>query len=208
MSTEVIYRCKNTGGPDGDCEHAAGDETIPSSAVIINDNGDAICPGETVFGEPCGAILEEVIPPKKVPWIPIGGATAGLAVIAGLVWFFFLRGDALIRVDQSSITLAQGQSTKVEFFNDGEVALQLNEVLFSDDRFSAEQFDDGLEIEPGSSGFVRVKFAANTQDSAQGTMTIDSNSAGEPVTIELIGNANPWSVAEKLNSQSTILDKE
>ncbi|BBL88448.1 hypothetical protein VroAM7_11010 [Vibrio rotiferianus] len=208
MATEVVYRCKNTGGPDGDCEHAASGETIQSSAVTINDSGDAICPGETVFGEPCGAILEEVIPPKKMPWALIGGVAASLFVVVGITWFIFLRGDALLRVAQTSIALAPGQSAKVEVFNDGEITLTLDDVSFSSDSFMSENLEDGLEIEPGESGHFRVKFSANTADSAKATMTIDSNSAGEPVIVELMGNANPWSVADKLNSKSTILAKE
>lgn len=207
MTTEVVYRCKNTGGPDGDCEHAASNETISASSVTMNDNGEAICPGETVFGDPCGAVLEEVIPPKKIPLGIIGGSVAALLLVAGAVWFFLLSGNALLRVDQTAFTLSPGESVKVKIFNDGEVNLQLDDVEFSANDFSAEKTDDSLDIAPGDSGYLRVKFAQNAQDSIKGTMTIYSNSSGEPVSIELIGNAKPWSVAEKLNSTSTILDK-
>ncbi|WP_305402225.1 DUF1573 domain-containing protein [Photobacterium leiognathi] len=128
-----------------------------------------------------------------------------MRLLCGFSWF---RGDALLRVDQTSFILSPGQSTKVEVFNDGEVNLQLDNVEFSSDKFSTEITDDNLDIAPGESGYVRVKFSENAQDSIKGLMTIHSNSAGEPVSIEIIGNAKPWRVAEKLNSTSTILVKE
>ncbi|MEC6822388.1 DUF1573 domain-containing protein [Photobacterium piscicola] len=208
MATKIVYRCKNTGGPDGDCEHAASNETLEASAVTFNESGQAICPGETVFGEPCGAILEEVIPPKKLPLGIIAGSVAGLIVVACVVWFFFLGGDAQLRIEQTSITLAPGQSVKVEIFNDGNASLKLDDVTFSDNEFSVDKTEDSLEIAPGKSGFLRIKFAQKAQNNIQGKMTIDSNSSNGPVSIELEGNANPWTVAEKLNSTSTILDKE
>ncbi|WP_318400874.1 Ig-like domain-containing protein [Photobacterium leiognathi] len=208
MAADVVYRCTNTGGPDGDCEHAACNEDIPASLVTIDDNGDAICPGKTVFDEPCGAILEEIIPPKKLPWMAISISSITVIVVAVAMWLFLFRGDALLRVDQTSFILSPGQSTKVEVFNDGEVNLQLDNVEFSSDKFSTEITDDNSAIAPGESGYVRVKFSENAQDSIKGSMTIHSNSAGEPVSIEIIGNAKPWRVAEKLNSTSTILVKE
>ncbi|MCD9524207.1 DUF1573 domain-containing protein [Photobacterium carnosum] len=208
MTTDALYRCKNTGGPDGDCEHAAQNEAIPASLVTINNNGEAICPGQTVFDEPCGAVLEEVIPPKKVPWMMIAFSSIAVLVVAVAMWLFLFRGDALLRVDQTSFVLSPGESTKVEVFNDGEVNLQLGDMKFSSNNFSTEKTDDSLDIAPGNSGYFYVKFAKNAQDSIKGSMTIYSNSSGEPVSIELIGNAKPWRISEKLNSTSTILDKE
>ena len=81
-------------------------------------------------------------------------------------------------------------------------------MKFSSNNFSTEKTDDSLDIAPGNSGYFYVKFAQNAQDSIKGSMTIYSNSSGEPVSIELIGNAKPWRISEKLNSTSTILDKE
>ncbi|WP_283392499.1 DUF1573 domain-containing protein [Photobacterium phosphoreum] len=208
MATKIVYRCKNTGGPDGDCEHAASNETLEASAVTFNESGQAICPGDTVFGEPCGAVLEEVIPPKKPPLGIIAGSVAGLIVVACIVWFFILGGDAQLRIDQTSITLAPGQSVKVKIFNDGDASLKLDDVTFSDGEFSVDKAKDSLEIAPGKNGFLRVKFAQNAQNNIQGKMTIDSNSANGPVSIDVAGNVNPWTIAEKLNSTSTILGKE
>ncbi|WP_318479976.1 Ig-like domain-containing protein [Photobacterium leiognathi] len=208
MTKEVVYLCKNTSGTDGACEDALENKAIPASLVTINDNGEAICPGTTVDGEPCGAVLEEVIQPKKVPWMIIVASSVVVLVITVAMWLFLFRGDALLRVDQTSFILSPGQSTKVEVFNDGEVNLQLDNVEFSSDKFSTEITDDNSAIAPGESGYVRVKFSENAQDSIKGSMTIHSNSAGEPVSIEIIGNAKPWRVAEKLNSTSTILVKE
>ena len=208
MTKEVVYRCKNTGGPDGDCEHAAGNEDISASLVTINNNGEAICPGKTVFDDPCGSVLEEVIPPKKLPLGMIAGSVGGLALVAGAIWMFALKGDALLRMEQTTVTLSPGQSAKVALFNDGEANLTLDDVIFSIANFSVEDDAESVDIAPGESGFIRVKFAPNVQNSVQGTMTIDSNSASGPVSIKLVGNTNVWNVAEKLNSQSTILGKE
>ncbi|RXJ72876.1 hypothetical protein CS022_13595 [Veronia nyctiphanis] len=208
MTSEVVYRCKNKGGPDGDCEHASSDDNILSSLITISETGEAICPGETVFGEPCGSVLEKVIPPKKIPWALITSLLSGIAIIAGFVWFILLRGDAVIRIEDNLLTLSPGQTVKVEVFNDGEVTLKLNDVIFSQEYFSAELPEGGLEIEPGTKENFRVKFAKSAQDSVNGIMTIDSNSAGEPITIKVVGNANPWGVVEKINKKSTILDKE
>ncbi|MGL6316955.1 hypothetical protein [Vibrio sp. WXL103] len=208
MTSELVYRCHNMGGPDGDCEYAATGELIAASAVTFNDNDEPICPGETVFGDPCGCVLEAVTPAKKKPWAAIAGALVVIPLLVGVAWFFFLRGDAVLRVEQDVFALSPGETVKVEVFNDGEVSLNLSEIVFSARDFSTEQFESGLEVAPGSSAFFRVKFANSAQDSIQGTMTLFSNSVGEPVSIELIGNANPWSVTEKLNSASTILDKE
>ncbi|WP_305402223.1 hypothetical protein [Photobacterium leiognathi] len=91
MAADVVYRCTNTGGPDGDCEHAACNEDIPASLVTIDDNGDAICPGKTVFDEPCGAILEEIIPPKKLPWMAISISSITVIVVAVAMWLFLVQ---------------------------------------------------------------------------------------------------------------------
>ncbi|PSV13373.1 Ig-like domain-containing protein [Photobacterium leiognathi] len=208
MTANDGYRCKNKSVQRGTCEYAKSEKIIPASSVTTYSNNEAICPGNTDHNKPCGAVLEKVIPQKKLPWMMIALSSATVLVFAVAMWLFLFRGDALLRVDQTSFILSPGQSTKVEVFNDGEVNLQLDNVEFSSDKFSTEITDDNSAIAPGESGYVRVKFSENAQDSIKGSMTIHSNSAGEPVSIEIIGNAKPWRVAEKLNSTSTILVKE
>ncbi|ANU38497.1 DUF1573 domain-containing protein [Vibrio scophthalmi] len=208
MATEVTYRCKNTGGPDGDCEHAATDEIIMASAVTIGDDGQAYCPGETVFGEPCGAALEEVIPKKKIPWVAFSIASAMVVVLSLIIWFAMFRGSALLRVDETALTFSPGQTVRVEIFNDGDLGLEIDRIEFSQQGFSIEPQEAELEVAPGESAYIRVILAQHVQDSIQSTMTIFSNSSTDPLTMDLVGNANPWGVADKLNSSSTLLGKE
>ncbi|WP_318520567.1 hypothetical protein [Photobacterium leiognathi] len=208
MTKEVLYRCKNTGGPDGDCEHATSNETLSASAVTFNDNGEAICPGETVFGEKCGAVLEEVIPQKKLPLGMISVAIVGLVVVVGAISFFLSGSDALLNVNKMNLSFLPGETIKVEISNKGEDNLKLDDVTFSDDKFSIDKKYEGLEVAPNEHAYIPVKFANHVEHDIHGSMTINSNSSNGPVTIDLLGSSNPWSIIDSIDSTSPMLDNK
>jgi len=208
MANEIMYRCSNTGGPDGDCEYAGNEELIPESKVSQDDDGNAICPGETVFGEPCGATLEEVKPRRKIPWKLIAGVGISALILVCAVWFFLFRGSAVLRVDTTPIVLTPGESAKIELFNDGENVLKLKEVRFSADVFSVESEEQTLEVEPGENGDIRIKLSSEVSDNVEGDVTLYTNGSEKPITIKLAGNVDPWSVVDKLNKSSKILSQE
>lgn len=208
MGKEIVYRCTNRSGPDGSCEYAEDETLIPDSKVEKDDDGNPICPGKTVFGEPCGAILEEMKPPPR-PIIPIM-IGSGAVIIAIIVYIIIkmTSGNAVLNMKTDPITLMPGESVKIEFSNTGDKALKIKEPTFSSDLFSRESDEQIPKVAPGETGSIRVILSPNVNDNVQGAVTFDTNGAKEPVTIELTAVVDPWSVFDRLSRNSKLLKQE
>lgn len=220
MSKEILYRCTNRSGPDGACEYVENEELIPASKVEKDDDGKPLCPGKTVFGDPCGAVLEVAIggggegPIEKLrkllrekPMLPIAAGIVGLILISGVAWFL-MRGDAILRLESSTLALAPGESAKIELSNIGKGTLKIKQVKFSSDAFSLESAEKLPEVKPGEKGSLRIQLAPEVKDSVQGTLTLDTNGTEKPVNIALSANVDPWSVFDRLSKNSKILKQE
>ncbi len=209
MGKEIVYRCTNRSGPDGSCEYAEDETLIPDSKVEKDNDGNPICPGETVFGEPCGAILEEVTPPSR-PIIPIliGAGAVVIAALGYFIYIIFLNGSAVLDIKTDPITLMPGESAKIEFSNKGDKALKIKEVTFSSNLFSRESDEKIPKVAPEETGSIRVILSPDVNENITGTVTLDTNGADEPVTIEITGVVDPWSVFDRLSRNSRILKPE
>lgn len=219
MGKEIQYRCTNRSGPNGPCEHAENNELIPASKVVMDDEGKPLCPGKTVFGDhPCMAQLEVGEGPdwsegfvemlREKPLLKISAGVAALLLLVCVAWFLLFRGDAILELKTSSLALTPGESAKIELSNVGKGTLKIKQVKFSSDAFSLESAEKLPEVKPGETGSFRIKIAPEVKDNVQGTLTLDTNGAKEPVNIALSANVDPWMVYERLSKNSKILKQE
>lgn len=208
---EVLYRCTNRNGPDGACEYAENGELIPASKVVEKDeDGNVLCPGQTVFGDPCGAVLEPAVGDggegKKVALIAAVVVVAAILGFAG--WKWFPDGHAKLHLEPASLTLSPGESAKIELINEGDGTLKIIDVKVSPDAFSLESADKLPKVAPGEKGSLRIQLAPEVKDNVQGTLTLETNGTKDPVVITLAANVDPWSVFNRLNQNSKILKQE
>jgi hypothetical protein len=114
----------------------------------------------------------------QVPILPILGGTAGLAAVAGFVWFFFIRG---IPPDVASITpdsVEAGQSVTLagKHFA-GEAAG--NEVLFGKARAQVTKANDTV---------LEVVVPAGVKDQVP-VVVLTRGGRSKPVTVTVLGRA-------------------
>jgi|GEM_PF-2284866 len=220
---KLSYRCENEYGPDP-CEYALNNYTIPESEVTpALGGGRPKCPGKTRSGLPCNA---DLIP------IAVGKGRWGEAILAeGRLWMVLLGGAFFLLLLAgvwylSPLGLGQSQpsllatpnpllfsgkpggkkSAQLTIRNNGEGELVIDRIEVRPAAFSVS--GEKVRIKAKGAAKLPVRFDSPSIDLTEGELVLHSNDQKSPTTIKLVANRDPWWVFRKLESTSTLLQKE
>lgn len=242
MPRESFFRCNNEYGQNGrgPCEYAINNTKIPFADGIPNATGGHQCPGMTSTGQPCNCELERFEINTGLPWKKLGMGLAVLVAVCGIAsaGWYFLSGDSSesadgvtsanytttadtssdsqlgMRIENKVVNLDKNGQGNILIFNDGEDALEIEKVVFSNPAFVVclpipeESFfgtDPLLTIEVKKSAIIPVEFKGQEKERVSDTALISVDGASAPTGVRVVANHDPVYIINGLNARTKVL---